>query len=252
MIRLLTKVNIVDNSGGLSGQCIKVISPAGRDYAKIGDVILVSIKELRAGHTPRVTGAGSVAARARGSSLPSGAGAASSGRNATRKGSSVNSGGAVQERGSMFRALVVRTKQGSLQQKYGYAKFQDNAVVLIKSDSSRRALADGYSPLGTSILHGPLSLLLLTFSNSRSAESARPLQDGASLGSSARSLPEGRTAPSGESDSVRANLTLQKVAERDSKASFCKKSPSGRDILSSSQTKRQANLKILSLGKLLY
>lgn len=45
MIQLLTKVKIIDNSGGAIGRCIKILKPHGRDYAKIGDIILVSVIE---------------------------------------------------------------------------------------------------------------------------------------------------------------------------------------------------------------
>jgi len=43
MIQLLTKVNIIDNTGGLQGRCIKIIKPHNRDYGLIGDIILVSV-----------------------------------------------------------------------------------------------------------------------------------------------------------------------------------------------------------------
>ena len=43
MIGLLSKVNIIDNSGGQIGRCIKVLKPGKKPLAKIGDVIIVSI-----------------------------------------------------------------------------------------------------------------------------------------------------------------------------------------------------------------
>ncbi len=43
MIYLLTTVQIIDNSGGIIGRCIKILSPHNRNYAKLGDVILISI-----------------------------------------------------------------------------------------------------------------------------------------------------------------------------------------------------------------
>jgi len=45
MIQLLTHVDIIDNSGGKTGQCIKILKPAGRKYAILGDEILVTIKK---------------------------------------------------------------------------------------------------------------------------------------------------------------------------------------------------------------
>jgi large subunit ribosomal protein L14 len=43
MISLLTKVQIIDNSGGIIARCIKILSPDNRKYGKLGDLILVSI-----------------------------------------------------------------------------------------------------------------------------------------------------------------------------------------------------------------
>jgi ribosomal protein L14 len=79
MIGLLTKVNILDNSGGLEGKCIKILKPkstkSGRKQrtAKVGDVILISITKAL---PSRITGK-------------------------------------KKEKGSIFKALVVRTKKES-------------------------------------------------------------------------------------------------------------------------------------------
>jgi large subunit ribosomal protein L14 len=43
MISLLTKVHIIDNSGGVLGRCIKVLKPHNRKHANIGDLIVISI-----------------------------------------------------------------------------------------------------------------------------------------------------------------------------------------------------------------
>ena len=43
MISLLTTVQIIDNSGGIIGRCIKILKPHNRKYAKLGELILVSI-----------------------------------------------------------------------------------------------------------------------------------------------------------------------------------------------------------------
>ena len=45
MIQLLTKLNIIDNSGGKIGTCIKILHPKGRNIAKTGDIILVSVNK---------------------------------------------------------------------------------------------------------------------------------------------------------------------------------------------------------------
>lgn len=44
MIQLQTQVNIIDNSGGLIGQCIKILKPV-KKVASVGDLILISIKK---------------------------------------------------------------------------------------------------------------------------------------------------------------------------------------------------------------
>ena len=43
MIQLLSKVEIIDNSGGKIATCIKIMNPKGRKVAHAGDIILVSV-----------------------------------------------------------------------------------------------------------------------------------------------------------------------------------------------------------------
>ena len=45
MIQLRTILGIADNSGARKAQCIQVLVGSGRRYARIGDVIVVSIRE---------------------------------------------------------------------------------------------------------------------------------------------------------------------------------------------------------------
>ena len=45
MIQLRTKVKVADNTGGKLAYCIKVLGGSRRRYARIGDVIVVAIKE---------------------------------------------------------------------------------------------------------------------------------------------------------------------------------------------------------------
>jgi large subunit ribosomal protein L14 len=47
MIQVGTTLHVVDNSGARKVQCIKVKPGYRRRYAKLGDFVLVSIKELR-------------------------------------------------------------------------------------------------------------------------------------------------------------------------------------------------------------
>ena len=44
MIQTQTKLQVADNSGARSVQCIKVLGGSHRRYAAVGDVIKVSIK----------------------------------------------------------------------------------------------------------------------------------------------------------------------------------------------------------------
>lgn len=44
MLGLLSKVKIIDNSGGIIGRCIKILRPvATKNLAKIGDIIIISV-----------------------------------------------------------------------------------------------------------------------------------------------------------------------------------------------------------------
>ncbi len=45
MIQAETKLEIADNTGAKKAKCIKVLGGSGRRYARIGDVVVVSIKE---------------------------------------------------------------------------------------------------------------------------------------------------------------------------------------------------------------
>ena len=45
MIQMQTNLDVADNSGAKRVQCIKVLGGAGRRYAGVGDIIVVSVKE---------------------------------------------------------------------------------------------------------------------------------------------------------------------------------------------------------------
>ena len=45
MIQMQTNLDVADNSGARRIQCIKVLGGSGRKIARIGDIIIVSIKE---------------------------------------------------------------------------------------------------------------------------------------------------------------------------------------------------------------
>jgi len=49
MIQMRTILEVADNSGAKTVQCIKVLGGSRRRYATVGDVIVVSIKEASSG-----------------------------------------------------------------------------------------------------------------------------------------------------------------------------------------------------------
>jgi large subunit ribosomal protein L14 len=51
MIMLRTMVEISDNTGARRAQCIKVLGGSARRYGRVGDVIVVSIKDALPGGT---------------------------------------------------------------------------------------------------------------------------------------------------------------------------------------------------------
>lgn len=138
MIQLLTKVKIIDNSGGVVGRCIKILRPHGRDNARVGDMILVSILEI---------------AKIEGGKNQKGSISASSIRESNKI-----------KKGTMFKALVVRTKT-NMSSATKAASYDENSVVLLKSASGAGANAkkqtkmDELPPIGTRI-KGPISVLL--------------------------------------------------------------------------------------------
>ena len=46
MIQLRTVLDVADNSGAKKVQCIKVLGGSGRRYARIGDIIVVAVREV--------------------------------------------------------------------------------------------------------------------------------------------------------------------------------------------------------------
>lgn len=103
MIQMETVLQSGDNSGAKRLKCFKVLGGTNRRYASVGDIIVVSLKEV----------------------LP----------------------GSKTKKGSVQRAVVVRTKKG-IQRKDGSSiRFDENACVLINKDNE---------PIGTRIF-GPVA-----------------------------------------------------------------------------------------------
>ena len=45
MIQMQSRLNVADNSGAKELMCIKVLGGAGRRYARVGDIIVASVKD---------------------------------------------------------------------------------------------------------------------------------------------------------------------------------------------------------------
>jgi large subunit ribosomal protein L14 len=103
MIQLRSMLEVADNSGAKRVQCVKVLGGSRRRYARLGDIVVVSVKEA----------------------LPE---------------SNI-------KKGSVTKAVVVRTKKATKRPDGSYIRFDQNAVVLINPQGE---------PVGTRIF-GPVA-----------------------------------------------------------------------------------------------
>ena len=103
MIQVQTHLNVADNSGAKRVECIRVLGGTRRRYARVGDIIVVSVKDA----------------------LPTSA----------------------VKKGTVLRAVIVRTKKEFGRKDGTYIRFSDNAAVLIN---------DVGEPRGTRIF-GPVA-----------------------------------------------------------------------------------------------
>lgn len=103
MIQLRSMLEVADNSGAKRVQCVKVLGGSRRRYARLGDIVVVSVKEA----------------------LPD---------------SNI-------KKGSVTKAVVVRTKKATRRPDGSYIRFDQNAVVLINPQGE---------PVGTRIF-GPVA-----------------------------------------------------------------------------------------------
>lgn len=94
MIQLRTVLNVADNSGAKKIMCIQVLGGSKRRYARVGDVIVASVKEA----------------------IP-------------------NSNVA---KGTVVKAVVVRTKKEIRRKDGSYVRFDDNAAVVIDNNGDPR------------------------------------------------------------------------------------------------------------------
>ncbi len=103
MVQLRSMLEVADNSGAKKVQCIKVLGGSHKRYARLGDIIVVSVKEA----------------------LPD---------------SNI-------KKGTVTKAVVVRTKKEQRRLDGSYIRFDQNAVVLINTEGE---------PVGTRIF-GPVA-----------------------------------------------------------------------------------------------
>ncbi len=103
MIQLRSMLEVADNSGAKKVQCIKVLGGFHRRYARLGDIVVVSVKEA----------------------LPE----------------------SNMKKGSVTKAVVVRTKKEQRRADGSYIRFDQNAVVLINPEGE---------PIGTRVF-GPVA-----------------------------------------------------------------------------------------------
>ncbi|MBI4827059.1 MAG: 50S ribosomal protein L14 [Nitrospirae bacterium] len=103
MIQVQTVLDVADNSGAKKVMCIRVSGGSRRRYARIGDRIVVSVKEAIANSNVK--------------------------------------------KGTVMKAVVVRTKKELRRQDGSYIRFDQNAAVLINAEGE---------PVGTRIF-GPVA-----------------------------------------------------------------------------------------------
>ena len=103
MIQSSTYLDSADNTGAKRLFCIKVLGGSGRKYARLGDVITVSVKEA----------------------IPN----------------------AKVDKGSVHRAVIVRTRKEQRRVDGTYVRFDNNAVVIINKENE---------PIGTRVF-GPIA-----------------------------------------------------------------------------------------------
>jgi large subunit ribosomal protein L14 len=94
MIQVQTHLNVADNSGAKRVMCIRVLGGTRRRYARVGDIIVVSVKDA----------------------LPTSA----------------------VKKGTVLKAVVVRTAKEFGRKDGTYIRFSDNAAVLISDTGEPR------------------------------------------------------------------------------------------------------------------
>lgn len=124
MIQTQSKLKVTDNSGGKIVQCIKVLGGYRKRYAKVGDQIVVTVKKAK---TPV-------------------------GRNLKAK----------VKKGSVNKAILIRTKKPTKRKDGSTISFAENATLLLNAQEQ---------PVGTRII-GPIPYELKKYKGIRLASLA--------------------------------------------------------------------------------
>lgn len=95
MVQVESRLIVCDNSGAKEALCIRVLGGTKRRYASVGDIIVVSVKDV----------------------LPS----------------------SELKKGTVSKALIVRTKKEIRRADGSYIRFDDNACVLLTNTGELRA-----------------------------------------------------------------------------------------------------------------
>ena len=94
MIQQESRLNVADNSGAKEVLCIRVLGNSGQRYAKVGDKIVVTVKDA------------------------------------------IPAGGI--KKGTVAKAVIVRTKNKLRRKDGSYIRFDDNAVVILNAADEPR------------------------------------------------------------------------------------------------------------------
>ena len=92
MVQMQSYLNVADNSGAKRVQCIKVLGGSKRNFAGVGDIIVVAVKDA----------------------LPN----------------------AALKKGTVQKAIIVRTKKEYKRADGTYIRFDDNACVIIDANKN--------------------------------------------------------------------------------------------------------------------
>lgn len=101
MIQSETMLEVADNSGARTAQCIKVLGGTGRRYASLGDIVVVVVKKVQPGSDFMTT---------------------------NKK----------DKKKLVARAVVVRTKKSVRRPDGSWVRFDNNAVVLLGTGQEPR------------------------------------------------------------------------------------------------------------------